>query len=69
MTLKSVESLIKSMETMNDAVANQFMIIFQDQRAYTVKVTAINRLIAASQGTVGNFFNTWRSNVKQLKIE
>ena len=54
---------------MDNAVCNQFQIIFQDQRAYTIKVNAINRLIAASQGTLGNFFNVWRSNTKQLKIE
>ena len=54
---------------MDGALSNQFMIIFQDQRAYTIKVNAINRLIAASQGTLGNFFNVWRSNTKQLKIE
>lgn len=50
-------------------MSNQFMIIFQDQRAYTIKVTAINRLIAASQGTLGGFFKIWRSNAKQMKIE
>jgi len=53
---------------MDGAVSNQFQIIFQDQREYTIKVNAINRLIAASQGTLGNFFNVWRSNTKQFKI-
>lgn len=54
---------------MDGALTNQFQIVFQDQRAYTIKVNAINRLIAASQGTVCNFFNVWRGNVKQMKIE
>ncbi len=59
---------MKSLDVMNDVVSNQYMIIFQDQRAYNVKIKAINKLILASQGTVFNFFNAWRSNVKQLKI-
>lgn len=68
-TLSSVTHLMRSLDVMNEAVANQYMIIFQDQRAYTVKVNAINKLILASKGTVSNYFGVWRSNVRQLKFE
>ncbi len=44
------------------------MIIFQDQRAYTIKIKAINKLIAAAQGTTLNYFRLWQSNARQLKI-
>ncbi len=54
---------------MNECVANQYMIVFQDQRAYKVKINAINRLIEATNNTQKGYFDKWRSIVKQLKIE
>lgn len=45
------------------------MIMFQDQRAYKIKISAINKLIAAAEGTTKNYFNKWRDNAKQLKIQ
>lgn len=53
---------------MNDCLSNQYMIIFQDQRAYKVKINAINKLILAAQGTTQNYFSKWRDNARQLKI-
>jgi hypothetical protein len=44
------------------------MIIFQDQREYEVKIRAINKLIASAQGTSQNYFDKWRSNVKEMKM-
>lgn len=59
---------MKSLDIMNDCMSNQYMIMFQDQRAYKIKISAINKLIAAAEGTTKNYFNKWRDNVKQLKI-
>lgn len=59
---------MKSLEIMNDCVANQYMIVFQDQRAYKVKISAINRLIEATNGTQKGYFDKWRSIVRQMKI-
>ena len=59
---------MKSLDIMNQAITNQYLIIFQDQRAYTIKVNAINKLIAAANGTTQNYFNKWRDAVKQIKI-
>ncbi len=67
-TLDSVHELMKSLEIMNDCVANQYMVVFQDQRAYKVKISAINRLIEATNGTQKGYFDKWRSIVKQMKI-
>ena len=67
-TLQSVNSLFKSLEIMNSCLANQYMIIFQDQRVYKIKINAINKLIAAAQGTTQNYFDKWRDNVRQIKI-
>jgi predicted transcriptional regulator len=53
---------------MSETVNNQYLIIFQDQRAYTIKINAINKMIEATKGTVRNFFGAWRSNVTQMKI-
>ena len=53
---------------MNDCIANQYMIVFQDQRAYKVKINAINRLIEATNNTQKGYFDKWRSTVKQMKI-
>jgi hypothetical protein len=60
---------MKSLEVMNGVIANQYMIVFQDQRAYKIKTNAINKLILAAQGTTANYFNKWRDAVRQIKIE
>jgi hypothetical protein len=56
------------MDTMQDLMGLQWMIVFQDQREYNVKIKAINRLIATCSNTTLSFFSRWRENVKQLKI-
>lgn len=40
------------------------MIMFQDERAYKIKIAAIEKLIAAANGTTQNYLNKWRNNVK-----
>ena len=57
------------MDTIQDTLNLQWMIIFQDQREYNVKIKAINRLIDACSNTTQSFFTKWRENVQQLKIE
>ncbi len=43
--------------------------MFQDERAYRIKIAAINKLIAASRGTTQNYFNIWRENVKLINLQ
>jgi hypothetical protein len=55
-------------ESVEGALANQYMIIFQDERAYRIKIAAINKLIEASRGTTQNYFTIWRENARELKM-
>ncbi len=59
---------MRSLDIMNECISNQYMIVFQDQRAYKVKINAINRLIEATNNTQKGYFDKWRSTVKQMKI-
>lgn len=40
-TLNSAQHVMHSMDIMQQALKNQFLIVFQDQRSYRVKVKAI----------------------------
>jgi hypothetical protein len=59
-TLVQVTKTMQTFESVEAALANQYMIIFQDERAYRIKIAAINKLIEASRGTTQNYFNSWR---------
>lgn len=68
-TLMQVNRTFRAFEEVEIALANQYQIIFQDERAYKIKISAINKLIAASQGTTQNYFNIWRENIKLLNLQ
>jgi ubiquitin-protein ligase len=66
--LLSVNSTFKAFETSSVAIANQYQIIFQDERAYRIKISAIEKLIKASQGTTQNYLIKWRDNVREYNM-
>ena len=66
--LSSVNATFKALESAESALATQYMIVFQDERAYQIKVSAINKLIMASRGTTQNYFNMWRANIREIKM-
>lgn len=63
-----VHNTLKAFESVEGALANQYQIIFQDERAYKIKIAAINKLIEASRGTAQNYFTIWRENTRLIKL-
>lgn len=66
--LMTVNRALKAFESGESAIANQYLIMFQDERAYKLKIAAIDKIILATRGTTQNYFNTWRSNVREYNI-
>lgn len=64
----SVTTALRAFQTAETVISNQYQIMFQDERAYNIKISAINKLIKAAEGTTFNYFTRWRDNIKQMKI-
>lgn len=58
--LMTVNWALRAFESAEGAIANQYQIIFQDERAYRIKIAAIDKLILATRGTTQNYFVKWR---------
>ena len=56
------------MESLQNETSQMFLIMFQDQRSYKIKISAINRLIQASGANVASVFGIWREKNRQINI-